>query len=215
MPRRFVARAQDWRGPNGVVIPEQGEVIGASLWHRRTYTSAVTTRLTFFDVVPADKRIGNLNIAGQLPAGVSFRIQAIRVKLFVQPQAQEAQAAATDPYIGTINDLVTIYEEGVFSLDILNKRYAEYPLYMLPPGAGISHAAFSGGDAVAGVTVVQNGSYGDPSPRSVFSLAMPIVIPPQTNFTTVCEWPGGALTLAGGNTDLAVILDGQIMRPVQ
>lgn len=208
-------QAWDWRQANAVVDPSQGEVIGASLWHRVTYVSSTTTRLTFFDVVPANRRIGNLNIAGQLPAGVSFRIQVIRCVAFVGPQTVEALAAATDPITGTLNDLFSLYTEGVFSLDILNKRYAEYPMYMLPPGAGMAAGAFSAGDTAAGTSLAQSGSWCEPNPRSVFTLAVPIVIPPQTNFTTVLEWPAGAQTLAGGNTDIAVVLDGQLLRPVQ
>lgn len=204
--------AQDWRAANGVVIPLQGEVIGVPLWSRKTYTSGTDTQTTFFDVVPANKRAGNLAIAGQLPAGVSFRIRAIRVVLHLPPFAIAAPAGAVNPLAAMPNDLFVFYNNGVFRLEILNKPYLEAPLYMVPPGVGIAHTSQNAGAAGSLSPIA---SFGEASPRAVYALAMPLVIPPQTNFTTIISFPAGAVTLANGNTDVSVVFDGEMMRPVQ
>ncbi len=212
MPRNNIG---DWRVKYSVVDPSSTEILGAALRDRQSYVSGTTTRLVYFSTIPANRLVGNMPIAGQLPAGTAFLVQAIRVILHASPQTVEALAAATDPFTGQLNDLFAIYTQGVMSVDVLNKKYCDYPLWMLPPGAGLAHAAFSAGDTAAGTTVAMAGSWGNPDPRAVYTLAVPFVIPPQTSFPTILEWPLGAVTLTGGNTDLEVVFDGQLARPKQ
>lgn len=208
MPRNNIG---DWRVKYSVVDPSSTEILGAALRDRQSYVSGATVRLQFFGTLPANRLAGNMPIAGQLPAGTAFLVQAIRVVLHVQPQAVAAPAAALDPITGAFNDLWAIYTQGVMSVDVLNKKYGDYPLWMLPPGAGIGCAALSAG---AAGSLGQVGAWGNPDPRAVYTLAVPFVIPPQTSFPTILEWPV-AQTLAGGNTDLEVVFDGQLARPKQ
>lgn len=209
MPRNNLG---DWREKYGVVDPSKTEILGHALRERQSYVSGTTTRLTFFTTIPANRLAGNMPIGGQLPAGTAFLVQAIRVVLHVQPQAIAAPAGAVDPITGALNDLFLIYTNGVLSVDVLNKKYCDYPLSMLPPGMGFANAAFSAG---AAGSLGQAGGWGNPDPRAVYTLAVPFVIPPQTSFPSIMEWPLGAQTLAGGNTDIELIFDGQLARPVQ
>lgn len=209
MPRNNIG---DWRVKYSVVDPSSTEILGAALRDRQSYVSTTTTRLTFFTTIPANRLAGNMPIAGQLPAGTAFLVQAIRVILHVQPQAIAAPAGAVDPITGTLNDLFLIYTNGVMSVDVLNKKYCDYPLWMLPPGAGFANAALSAG---AAGSLGQAAGWCNPDPRAVYTLAVPFVIPPQTSFPTILEWPLGAQTLAGGNTDIEVVFDGQLARPKQ
>jgi hypothetical protein len=45
-------------------------------------------------------------------------------------------------------------------------------------------------------------------------LSKPIFIAPQINFTASVTWPS-AITLAGGDTTISFLLDGDQLRPVQ
>lgn len=213
-----IRRVQDWRDTFSVTKPGEPEVIGRTYYSRKTIVSATTTQLTFFDNTnaagtgPATLLDSNLKLPKQMPANTYFRMLSIRVALLVQPQAIAAPAGAVDPVTGAINDLWIFYTSGVLTLSILNKPYAEYPLLTLPPGVGFSHTAISAGAAGSLASVA---TWGDPSLRSVFTLAVPLVLPPNTPFDTSIVFPGGAVTLAGGNTDVYVLLDGQEMRPTQ
>jgi hypothetical protein len=70
-----------------------------------------------------------------------------------------------------------------------------------------------GNTADPGITVsyAQNGL---PQVDNAFVLSRPMLLAPQINFRIDITWPA-ALTLAGGNPPLTVILDGDLIRPVQ
>jgi hypothetical protein len=211
----------DWKLPNGVKVPFMGEVIGDQIYERRTITSGTTQSLTFFDgTAPKNRLFGKL-VNGTLPADTYFRIHVVRLVLHSKTQAQESLAAATVPFVGMLNDLWLFYNLTIAKLTILNKPYVESLAAMMPPGFGIAHAAFSAGDTAAGTTDKQSGCWGEPSPRSCFTLGVPLVLPPLSNFPFDLQFFGGAagvagaLTFAGGDTDVSVIFDGLINRPVQ
>lgn len=206
----------DWRAKHATVDPRSYEVIGHTLWDQnKTFTSATTTQINFFDAVPANKFFGNIQIASQLPAGISVNIGAIRFFVFVEPFAT-ASLAVAGLQTGLTDDLVKLYTQGVFTLDILNKRYAEYPLWMLHPGSGAVQGGQGSSTVAAPGLIVSYATWGNPDPRAVHTLSQPITIPPQTNFTPSVTWPNGSPTLASTSpVRVGLVFDGEIIRPKQ
>ena len=193
----------------------QHESIGACLWDRQLYTSATTTAMLFFQTVRTAKRDGNIQIASQLPAGIFFLCQAIRIFPVVRPDQRAALTAGNEGQLLSVaDDLAQLFNDGVLRLDILNKTYAEYPMFLLAPGAGIitNQTTFSTTAQASNYAVTP--TVGVPDNRSVFTLSQPIGIPPLTTIQARLDW-ASALTLEAGNMNLEVILDGQLIRPKQ
>lgn len=214
------------------VDPTADELIGATIWDRQVYVSGTTTLLTFFTTVRQAIRDGNLSIAAQLPDREYVLVRSIRVVPIVKVDARPAGAtlttrtpgAALDSATavnlgGTADDLARLYNDGVLQFAILSKNYGQYPMFLLLPGTGV--VANQAAATVAAVVneYINMASFGAPDNRAVFSLAVPIPIPPQTGFKVTLEWQR-ALTLSGladGTTDmiLCMVLDGSKIRPKQ
>lgn len=193
----------------------QHEAIGAVLYDRQTYTSTTTVNMLFFTTVRASKRDGNIQLPSQLPAGTFFLVQAVRIMPIIRPDQRAALTAANEgPLLSIADDLAQLYNDGIFTLQILNKTYAEYPAFLLCPGAGVQ------ANQTTFTTTAQASNYGviptvgNPDNRSVFTLAQPIGIPPLTTITARLDWTA-ALTLEAGNMSLELVLDGQLIRPKQ
>lgn len=205
----------DFRRVFQTVDFQQHESIGACLWDRQLYTSTTTTSLLFFQTVRTAKRDGNIQLPAQLPAGIFFLVQAIRIFPVIRPDQRAALTAGNEGQLLSLaDDLAQLYNQGVFKLDILNKTYAEYPAFLLLPGAGIM------ANQTTLTTTAQASNYavvptvGNPDNRSVFTLSQPIGIPPLTTINARIDYVT-ALTLEAGNMDIQLILDGQLIRPKQ
>lgn len=211
----------DWRVKYGVVDPTRTEIIGWSLFNRVAYTSGTDVQTNFFTTAPSTPAVGNVPLGTQLAASTAFFVQAIRIIAHVKVAATATLAVATSPVASMANDLWLIYNAGVLKVDVLNKNYVNDPNYLFVPGTGLSDPSWSGGDSTAGKFINGAANWGMPDARAVYVLAVPFVIPPQTPFPTTILWFGGAanaagaITLNGGNTDITVMLDGQLARPVQ
>ncbi len=208
-------RVEDWRSGFGVVKPDEQEIISVPLWETQDYVSAATTQLTFFNQVPATVFDGNLLLAGQLPSGNFFLIMAIRFCPFPDTTQLADAAGANGASDGALQDIVALTREGIGTLRVGDKDYGTWPLLMLPGGGG-AYGGFGnvGTSAAASLQQVQYGSNGVPDPRSVYTLPIPLMIPPQYNFDVQLRWRA-VQTLTAGNTRCFVILDGELMRPVQ
>jgi len=187
------------------------EVIDAALWDTVLYTSAATVALTFFNALRATIDLSNMRAAGQLPAGESFMIRAIRV--FFKGRAEStATAAAGAVQPDAIDDIAQLVDSGVLQLNIGQKDYGIYPLYLLAAGGGPY-----GGIAVENILVAgaaaSYGQNGDPHIYNTFTLSVPILIKSQINFNCVLTWPA-ALTLIR-NVNIQVVLDGDLIRSIQ
>lgn len=189
--------------------PRGLEYIGSALWDTVTYTSAATTRLTLFDQKRANRSLGNLPLAGTLPDPQGFLIQSLRFYPVVRPEATTA-AATSVTQTGTSDDVAQLVNTGILELRLLNKEYGQWPLFMLPSGGGV-WSFFQTGDIDVVVDFAVNGV---PDARNAYVLQEPLFIPPVTEIGCTLSWPA-ALTLALGNTDLKVIFDGQMVRPIQ
>lgn len=189
------------------------ESIGWKLWDTQTYVSATTTQLPQWFNVRATPDLSNMEVAFQLAAPKAFLVRAIRfyVKQRVRSNARAASAAVQP---GAIDNIAQLCNTGVWVFTIGNKVYNMEPLWCLTAGGGATGVlALEGAtaDPGAGIDYAQNGVA---DPRAVNTLSKPIFIAPQINFSAVVTWPA-ALTLAGGNTDISFLLDGDQLRPVQ
>jgi hypothetical protein len=193
----------------------QHEAIGDVLYDRQTYVSATTLTLQFFTAVRNNLRDGNIQIASQLSSGQHFLVQSIRVVPIARPDQRAALTAANEgPLLSRVDDLAQLFNDGVFTLRILNKQYAQYPLFLLLPGTGpVSNQTGLTTTAQASNYGVI-GTWGVADNRAVYTLAQPIAIPPLTTIRAQMDW-AAALTLEAGDLGLELVLDGQTIRPKQ
>ena len=199
----------------GVVDMTNLEMISFAFWEKQNYVSGTTTNLTFFTTQHADT-LGNLPLAGQLPSGFFFIVQAIRVCPFPATTITTAAAnPAAGTYPGAFNDVLRLLTTGDVAFTIGTKQYGRWPTFMLPAGGGPYGQVFGFSAQAAGnFQSVEVGVNGVPDPRSVYSLPVPLLIPPQYDFKLICTW-AAALTLAAGDTPIYAVLDGTLIRPKQ
>jgi hypothetical protein len=186
------------------------EVIGWSLYDTLTYISGTTLSLDFFTNVRANKSLSNMETAGALPAPKSFLIRAPRFFVKQRPRSV-AVAAATNPNTGALDNLVQLTNQGVARLIVGSKEYGFVPLWMLCSGGGVTGQMSQGGAATG---LVDYATVGVPDARNVWSLTKPILVESQVNFKVELIWDA-PLTLAGGNLDLTIALDGDMLRAIQ
>lgn len=189
------------------------EVIGSMLWDTALYTSAATLRIQFFNTPRATPDLSNLPTPGLLTNNNAFLIRAFRFRTRNNPRS-EARAATTNVTTGAVDDLAQIMNSGFFKLTIASKPYAEFPLWFLPSGCGPCGLQGVDGDTADPGIVIDYATIGTPSQDNAFTLSQPLFIAPMVNFSVELIWPA-AITLAGGNTNLQVVFDGDLVRPVQ
>ena len=198
----------------GIVDPAGKEIISFPLWERALYTSTTTLNITYFSANQTGA-LGNLPLAGQLPAGWFFIVQAIRILMAPAPTNDANAASADGAFAGALNDVNNLLVNSSTRLTVGSKEYGRWPTIMLPGGGGPW-----GGIAMSGTfaaTNTEHGSFGlngPPDPRSVYSLPIPVMIPPQYDFRLSIDWTA-AQTLQAGNTFIYGILDGTLIRPKQ
>jgi len=187
----------------------QIESIGWKLWDTQTYVSGTTTALTNFFNVRATPDLSNMEVAFQLPAPKAFLIRAIRFFVKQRPNAATlGTGGQASP--GAFDNIAQLINTGVMTLTIGNKTYDLEPLWCLTAGGGAA-----GSLAVASTTISMDyAQNGIADPRAVNTLSKPLFIGPQINFNARIDW-AAALTLSLGNTTLCLLLDGDMLRPVQ
>lgn len=183
----------------------QEQIINWIWYDTLTYTSAATVLLTFFNAVRATKNLGNMELAGTLAHPKAFIIRAIRVVPLVPPASAQAAPFAT-------SDVYLLMANAWAELTIGNKNYGTWPGLALPSGAGVWSDG-AGAGAEANDEFVHTAGHGAPDPRAVYTLSQPLMIDPQINFTFTLQWAAAqALT---GDKNIMVMLDGELLRPVQ
>jgi hypothetical protein len=199
--------AYNTRTPDGL------EIVPWNLWDTITYTSGTTVRAALFNAVRATRDLGNMTVASMLPNPFGFLARGIR--FFIKGQVWSINQAASDAAdTGGLNDAQLLGRTGVLSLTIGTKEAFVAPLWMITAGGGAAGPlAVAGGEATNVSTSF--GQIGIPDPRAAYTFARPLAIDSAINFDVVLSWPAGAVTLEQGNTDLSVVLDGELSRPIQ
>lgn len=179
----------------------QIESIGWKWWDTQTYVSGTTTNLPQWFNLRATPDLSNMEVAFQLAAPKAFLVRAIR--FFVKSRPTIVTSGATF-VTNAFDDVAQLINTGVWTLTVGNKQYNMEPLWCLTAGGGAVGSLSTGAYAQNGVS----------DPRAVNTLSKPLFIGPQINFAGVVTWPT-ALTLASGNLTISILLDGDLLRPVQ
>jgi hypothetical protein len=198
----------------GIVDMSNLEMISFAFWEKLTYVSGTTVSLSFFTQQHSDTT-GNLPLAGQLPSGFFFIVQAIRFAPFPKTSITADAVHAVGTMAGALDDMLRLLTTSSVKFTVGAKEYGRWPGWMLPAGGGAyglmsNFGTLAAGDSQLGQVAVS----GVPDPRSVYSLPVPLLIPPQYDFKVIAEW-AAALTLAVGDTPIYAILDGTLIRPKQ
>jgi len=189
------------------------EVIGGMLWDTVAFVSAAINRLQLFNTARATPDLSNLPTPGLLTNNNAFLIRAIRFRTRNNPRS-EARTATTNVNTGAVDDLAQLMNSGFFRLTIAAKPYAEFPLWFLPSGCGPAGIMGVDGDTADPGEILDQATIGVPHQKNAFVLTQPLFIAPMVNFSVDLQWPA-AITLAAGNTNLQVVFDGDLIRPVQ
>lgn len=190
------------------------ETIGYMLYDTVAFVSAAINNLNFFTAgARASLDLTDMELASQLPAPSAFLIRALR--FYVKQTARVVARAATGAVqAGAMDNIAQLINTGVLTLTIGAKPYAQFPLWMIPSGGGAVPFIGNDGNTADPGLVLDYAVNGVPSPDNALVLSQPLFLAPQINFVVNIVWPA-AITLAGGNTNLCVAMDGDLLRPIQ
>lgn len=183
------------------------EVIPHILYDTQTFVDTTTTVLPFFNAVPANESISNVNPPAILPNPASFLIKNIGIFFPIEQETIVQGGAAVLP--SRFNDIVLLVNTGICRLTIGDKPYGPWPMFRLPISTFPRETATAAGAAAANVLT----SYGN-TDGPLYPLLPPLLIAPMQRFRLTLEWPGGAPNTTA-NRDIKVVLDGQMSRGIQ
>lgn len=175
------------------------EVVPSVLYDTNTYTDNVTQSLMFFNAVRATQDLGNLQQNGMLPNPQSFLIQAFRLYF------KYTDVVGTTVASQLWNDVILLVNTGIFRLQIGEKRYGPWPLWMLPAGS-FPQIAMAGANS----NFMGYGQVGGP----LYALYPNLMIAPLQNFFVELAWPAAAVNLVQDMVT-QVAFDGQLARAIQ
>lgn len=197
--------------------PGQLEVLRQSLYDFQVYAAVGQAQLSFFQVPIGQssktKADTNMQLAGQLPAGVQFLAQSLEVYFFpgtVFPGVGPV-ASVIDSFV---NDVWEV-RSGVASLEfnVGSKNYlVEAPLMRFPPKTRLDGWTGSADATTAAAALFNRTSYADACGRP-YPIDPYILLESTQNFNVTVNWPAlVAITNAGR---IGVVLDGIVIRNSQ
>jgi len=208
------------RTVNGVVIPDAWandstqlgvdagfEIAHQPQWSTRTYPAAGITKLEFFstNAAPASEDEGNITFP------YSNTIKTMAIGLYFKNLI--AVADGTGPTLASaFRDIQILSNKGVLNVQLGKKSYGPFPIWRLCAGGGPWGLIGSTGTAAA-PSVVNAAQLGEPNTDAIFKLAVPVVIPAQTQAKIAISWPS-ALEISD-DTPLCLLFDGLECRPKQ
>ena len=220
-----------------VVNPGVSEAIRWSLYDHILYPQAGITRLDFFQlpmgqgittalgaVVGAPKLLQdtNLQLQGQLPRFMDFRVELIEVYMIpgssgaastftAAPIAGVHAAPIVAADVAFFNDVFTFYQSGLFRLFATDKDYLrEAPLYRLPPTTHFGAVAEQDGSGTNTSFAHNIGVFGKP-----YFVSPPITLVSNQNFNASLEWPAPVPLPSTFNARVGVVLTGTLKRASQ
>lgn len=183
------------------------EIIPDVLYDTKTYTSASTRTLTFFDTAQTAGRsdITNMQSAGQLPSPQSFKIECPRIFFKTAVQSDDSGAGTAVAITSSFSDVVNLVKSGVVTLTINNKPYGPWPMWMWPCSSFVKGAFATGSDLLA--------DYGQLD-GPLYPFDPPLCFLPLQPFSVTLAWPAAAVTLSTGTLDIQVLFDGKRARAI-
>ena len=201
-----VAIPQSWEQYSTQILDSPFELVHAPVWDSVTFTSASTLRSRFFDTARANTGLGN----AVFPLQNSLLVKALG--FFIKGQIRTDDAGSAGVFASSFADTQLITNTGVLSFSIGSKSYGPWPMWRLAAGGG-TWGVLAAAGAEAANLVHDSGQLGMPTPDSIYKLAIPLVIPAQTQ--TICELNWAATVSLTGNTIICLILEGIQARPIQ
>lgn len=193
------------------MLPGQPERIPWTWFDTQNYVSATTVRLDFFQAVNADKTRCNMVAAGQIPSPQFYDLYHCSVAYLI-PLEQSGLIAAPVA-TGAFTDVRNLSNgEAVFS--VANKDYWQGPQLALPCGGGpVGFTTLTGTFAAPLLAQLSQANNGAPDLRNRYNFWGDITLPANQNFIWSLLWTA-PITLAAGNTDIKVWMDGYLYRRV-
>jgi len=203
---RFPVKALTRGQLEAIAYPQsagQPEAIPWVFYDTRSYVSAATQQLTFFQTTQAGD-LSNMQAAGQLPDPQWFQAYYFTLDVLNRP-------SQTADNTGSLDDLVQLLlaGRGRWLLTLQDKQYGPFPLSTLGSSSELRAAISSDGAAAANAF-----QYGSADPDGTFCWDGSLVIPPKVGFNIQLVWPA-ALTLEEGDTNLRFNMHGTLYRSVK
>ena len=198
---------QAWAGYN-TQEPDDFELVHNPLWFTRTYTDASTTTLNFFDAALATDDLAT-NI---FPYQNSYLLKALGIYIVNRIETDDMGASAA-AVASAFDDVQQLINTGVLDFKIGKKDYGPFPLWRLASGGGVWGVAAAAG-AEAANQLSNYAQVGSPGTDNIYKLAIPVVIPAQTQCTWKMRWPAGAVNLTADRV-IKLLLEGIEARPRQ
>lgn len=221
-----------------VTNPDQSEVIRQRLYDYLLYPAAGQAQLQFFNfaigqgvttalgaVVGSVKTQWdtNLQLAGQLPSGKQYLVQAIEVYFFPGSSAAANTFLPASPNLFAVAaagsvaaaaaDINQFYQSGRLQFQILDKFVLdEAPLMTFPVQTAVAaDVSITSNSATVGeVGVLLTRCIGRP-----YVMNIPVTIQPAMNFSLNMIWPAAVALPSTFNARVGVVLDGYFQRASQ
>lgn len=181
-----------------------------AIWHEfydsQTYTSAATTRLTFFNNTNADATLSNMPSSGQLPDPQYFSMYDLTLDFL---PATSYVSTAAGGIAGKLDDFGRILMVGrpTWTLILSDKRYGPYSLTLLHGTGAIQGFGWGTFTAEESLQFAHNNL------GAGWNYHGSLIIPPKNNFSIEVNW-AAAQTLTEGNPVLRLGIHGILSRRV-
>ncbi len=159
--------------PASATVPE---AIPHVLFDTQAWTTAVTSRVTYFTGSPTDPTMGNVT-SGQLPADQSFEIHYIGVDFLLAAINAAAPAVTVSQWADMTQFLQT--QRGIVSLTMSNKAYVDgLPLSFFHSSGGVTGFGYSNSATTGRFEYGNNGIF-----DGGFCVGGAIVLPGKISFS--------------------------------
>jgi len=173
-------------------------------YYTRTFVSAVTQNLNFFDQPLATDDLWS-NV---YPYPNSVLWKAIGVYFKVSPSVT-LSGGPGNAWASRVNDLMQIVNTGILSIQLSKKSWGPFKLWSLNSGGGLS-LTVAGGNPT---DFVNYANVGLPTVEAAFRLIVPFVIPATSQARIQMSWPA-PITLTNGNPEIVLKIEGVEANPV-
>lgn len=196
------------------VRPGEWEAVNEPLYDSFTYAFAGTTaqyRLFSTPIGQGGKSFAdtNMELAGQLSAGIRFEVRAIELLIVpgVLPSPAATVSTTTAGQSNFINDVWSIFKAGYLQFDILAKPYLRAaPLGNFPCTKRLDIAAALSDTSTAGATQMNRIAYGAMGGQQ-FAIT-PVMLDPNMNFNVTLNFPSTTALPSGQDAKVFCFLRG-------
>ncbi len=202
------------QGKYSAVRPGEWEAVNEPLYDSITYAAAGTTaqyRLFSLPIGQSGKTFAdtNMELAGQLSAGIRFEVRAIELMIFpgVLPSPAATTPTTTTGQSNFINDVWAIAKAGYLQFDILAKPYLRTgPLGNFPSTKRLDVEAALSDTTTAGATQMNRVAYASLGGQQ-FQIT-PVLLDPNMNFSVTLNFPSTTALPSTQDAKIFVFLRG-------